>query len=121
MLYRQNGESQFKFARNEAAFDVLVEIIGATLHMETVREDEVHLLMTVDQNDLTNCEFLDQPELDKLTIREYQSSGFFVPVSRSEVIILLVCPALHLYVHYPMVERRTCRAPLLKMNENLIF
>lgn len=43
-------------------------------------------------------------------IQEGRSARFSVPVPATELISLLVCPALHIYVHHLMAETRNLQS-----------
>lgn len=77
--------------------------------------DELYLPVPGGRYLAIDRDFLDQTVHNGFAVREGRSLGVFVLVSASKAICLIVCPALHTYLHYKMAEKeKLAELPRLK-------
>lgn len=61
---------------------------------------------------LTDWDYPDQTEHSSFEVRGCQSPEFLMLIYGSEATRLLLCPASHSYVHYPMYVKKMLVEPL---------
>lgn len=105
-LYMDIGEIQLKLAEKRAASDLCIGITSAVMALVTAGNKDPYLPITRGHRLLTGPDSPYQTCSNDFEVRAGQSPGFYVPASGSETIWLLVCLALHTYVHYSTAEEK---------------
>lgn len=75
--------------------------------------------MTSGRNVLSDRDCPDQSAHNDYVVWKGRSHWFFVLYSRFEAIFLLVRPALHTFLHYPMAEKKQLAELLLLQEVNI--
>lgn len=112
----EKGDSLVRIAKRQTALGTWIQIIGAILTLHTAEDEELSLPVPAARYLLKSRDCLGQPEHNVFNFRDGRSPGSFVMVSRSEAIYLLICPAWHIHLQYPMSEKMKL-AKLLHLEE----
>lgn len=81
-------------------------MIGAKMDLESARDEHLHLPVAGSRNLLTGPSCSDRTGHSDFEVLEGRSTGFFVLVSVTEPISLLLFPASHTYMHYAMAHKK---------------
>lgn len=106
MSYMEKKKIRVRFARELAASDMRVEIIGAIMALNFAGSEELYLPVTGRQYLLTGCDCPDQTGHNDLEVRRGRSSLFFVLLFESEATFILVYPAVTMNLKYPTAEKK---------------
>lgn len=110
--YTEKRESRVKFGKRKLAFNLWVDIIGARLPLDGVKDKEHYVKVRGRQYILNGSEWLEHTRHNDFEVREGRSPSFFVQVPGSKVICFSVCAASYNNVQHSMTEKKK-RATLL--------
>lgn len=109
-------ESRVRFARPQAALDVWVGMISATMDWYISEIEELYLSPTGSWYHLRGRKCQDQARQIHFAVWKVWSPQCFMLVFCSEAICLLVCRASHTHAHYSTAEKKKL-AKLRRVNE----
>lgn len=99
-------ESFVQFARIRAVLDLWIGRIGYMMALDSAENRGICVPVTGCWCLLTCRDWLDQVGLKDFEVWTGRSQETFILVSRSEDICVIIFPALHAYVHYPVDEKK---------------
>lgn len=81
-------------------------MIGATINFDSTGYEKLHLLVGNGQYLLDHRDCTEKTGYNEFEVWHGHRAGVFVVASATEPISLLMCIISHIYVHYPLAEKK---------------